>query len=55
MSWILDIVIAFYGMAMAHTALLDAAMGVSQQGLLFNCSTGGKQSWVINGDGPWWW
>lgn len=38
-----DIVVAFYGMAMAHTALLKAAMGVSQQGLLFNSSVGGKQ------------
>lgn len=46
-----DIVVAFYGMAMAHTALLKAAMGVSQQGLLFNSSVGGKQKL----GGKWWW
>lgn len=33
-----DAVGACSGMATAHAALLDAAMGVSQQGLLFSSS-----------------
>lgn len=33
-----DAAVACSGMAMAHAALLDAAMGVSQQGLLLNSS-----------------